>query len=403
MLTKTELNKYVDVLIWGLETSRFSTGGKYEKGDIVAIFYDLGSLSLAEILHKKLLQKGLNVIMRMKNTSKIEFDFFDIASDDQLKFLAPWDKIFYNNLNGSIYLSAPFSLTHLKGISPRKLTIPSKVRKPLQEITNKREQEGKFGWTLCLLPTQALADYAGMSLKQYAREIVKACYLDKKNPVSIWKSLSRKVENIKKWLNGLDIEYLHIESKNINLKIRLGEKRKWLGVSGHNIPSFEIFTSPDWRGAEGRYYANVPEFKSGNSAKGIRLLFKDGRVTKVSAREGEKFVKKQIKMDKGASQIGEISFTDKRFSPIRKYMASGLYDENVGGKYGNCHMALGRSFADAYTGDQKKLDKKLKEKLGFNNSALHWDLINTENKKVTAHLKSGEKVVIYENGIFVNS
>ena len=81
-------------------------------------------------------------------------------------------------------------------------------------------------------------------------------------------------------------------------------------------------------------------------------------------------------------------------------MASGLYDENVGGKYGNCHLALGRSFTDAFRGNPKKLTKKLEKKLGFNDSTLHWDLINTENKKVTAHLKSGRKIVIYENGMF---
>ncbi|MEK9168502.1 MAG: aminopeptidase [Patescibacteria group bacterium] len=400
MLTTTELNKYADVLIWGLETARAGMGGKYKKGDIIHVSYNLDALKLAEVLYRKLLQKGFNVIMRMNDTPKMDFDFFDVADKNQLKFLSPWSKSLYNHLNGLIALSAPASLTHLSGVDPKKLTIPSKARKPLNKIRDKREQSGKFGWTLCLMPTEALAKQSKMPLKKYAEEIVKACYLDKPNPVKIWKDLSRKSKAIKERLNNLNIDYLHIESKNINLKIKLGEKRRWLGVSGHNIPSFEIFTSPDWRGAEGVYYANMPGYPSGNYVKGVRLVFKNGRVAEISAEKGEKFVKKRLAIDKGAKQIGEISFTDKRFSPITKFMASGLYDENVGGKYGNCHLALGRSFTDAFRGNPKKLTKKLEKKLGFNDSTLHWDLINTENKKVTAHLKSGRKIVIYENGMF---
>lgn len=400
MLTTTELNKYADVLIWGLETARAGMGGKYKKGDIIHVSYNLDALKLAEVLHRKLLRKGFNVIMKMNDTPKMDFDFFDIADKNQLKFLSPWSKSLYNHLNGLIALSAPASLTHLSGVDPKKLTIPAKARKPLNKIRDKREQSGKFGWTLCLMPTEALAKQSKMPLKKYAEEIVKACYLDKPNPVKIWKDLSKKSKAIKERLNNLNVDYLHIESKNINLKIKLGEKRRWLGVSGHNIPSFEIFTSPDWRGAEGVYYANMPGYPSGNYVKGVRLVFKNGRVAEISSEKGEKFVKKQLAMDKGAKQIGEISFTDKRFSPITKFMASGLYDENVGGKYGNCHLALGSSFADAFKGNPKKLTKKLGKKLGFNDSTLHWDLINTENKKVTAHLKSGGKIVIYENGMF---
>ncbi len=81
-------------------------------------------------------------------------------------------------------------------------------------------------------------------------------------------------------------------------------------------------------------------------------------------------------------------------------MANTLFDENYGGKFGNCHVALGSSYSDAYDGDPGDLTEEPKKELGFNDSALHWDLINTENKRVTAHLTTGEKVKIYENGQF---
>ena len=84
-------------------------------------------------------------------------------------------------------------------------------------------------------------------------------------------------------------------------------------------------------------------------------------------------------------------------------MANTLYDENFGGRYGNCHLAVGMSYSDTYAGDPSKLSKGLKERLGFNDSAIHWDLINTEDKTVTAKLQSGREKIIYENGMFKHS
>jgi aminopeptidase len=81
-------------------------------------------------------------------------------------------------------------------------------------------------------------------------------------------------------------------------------------------------------------------------------------------------------------------------------MANTLFDENFGGRYGNCHVAVGASYSDTYDGDAGRLTKAMKDKMGFNDSALHWDLVNTENKTVTAHLKTGQKIVIYDKGIF---
>jgi len=81
-------------------------------------------------------------------------------------------------------------------------------------------------------------------------------------------------------------------------------------------------------------------------------------------------------------------------------MADTLFDENFGGAHGNCHIACGASYTDTFSGDQTSMTPALKKKLGFNDSALHWDMVNTEPKTVTAHLKTGEKLLIYENGCF---
>ena len=397
MMSKGKLEKYADVLWWGLSTAR---GKKYRKGDVVLVRYDLPALKLAEVIQASLLDNGLNPVMRQTMTPAMEHNFYYKSNLKQLTFEVPGERELCKHLNGGIYLHAPASLTHLRDVDPRKIGKALVARKPLRDILQKREEKGEYGWTLCLFPTDELARQAGMDTKEYTKQVIRACYLDKKDPVSKWKEIYQEAKAIKKWLNSLRIKTLRIESKNMDLEISQGEKRRWVGISGHNIPSFELFISPDWRGAEGVYYADQPSYRSGNLVQGVRLTFKGGKVIKAEAGKGQEFLRKQLAMDPGARRVGEFSLTDKRFSRINKFMANTLYDENYGGKNGNCHLALGASYSDTYDGDPRRLTKKRKGSLGFNDSALHWDLVNTEDKRVTAILADGREKVVYENGIF---
>jgi len=263
-----------------------------------------------------------------------------------------------------------------------------------------REQTGAFGWTLCAYPTAEQARCAGLSLEEYAAQIKQACFLDQDDPAARWQEVHAEVTRVKKALGELDIMRLRVQSENCDLSVNPGANRRWLGVSGHNIPSFEVFLSPDWRDTEGVYYADQPSYRSGNRVAGVRLTFKAGRVVEATAKEGQDFVRKQLAMDQGAAQLGEFSLTDRRHSRIGAFMASTLFDENFGGAHGNCHVAVGASYSDTYAGDQSTLDAARKEELGFNDSALHWDLVNTEDKTVTALLKDGTSKVIYAGGEF---
>ena len=83
-------------------------------------------------------------------------------------------------------------------------------------------------------------------------------------------------------------------------------------------------------------------------------------------------------------------------------MADTLFDENFGGRYGSCHIALGSSYADTYKGKQSDIENPAEKKeLGFNDSAIHWDLISAEKMTVVAHLTHGNPKTIYRNGVFV--
>ncbi len=397
MLTQAQLERYADVLLWGLKTARTE---RFKKGDTVLIRYDLAALPLAEVLYPRLIDEGFNAVVRMTVTERMEKDFYRLSDPNQLVFRIPGDQELISALNGSISLRAPSSITHLSSIDPGKIGKAIVAKKYLNDILDTREAQGLFGWTLCIYPTEELAGHAGMSCEDYAEQIIRACFLGRKDPVSLWKDIYKDAQTIKKWLNSMKVKFYRIESEHIDLEIFPGEFRKWIGISGHNIPSFELFISPDWRGTSGIYYADQPSFRSGNYTRGVRLEFRNGSAVSVDAEEGRDFVQKQLSMDEGASKIGEFSLTDKRFSKIDRFMANTLFDENYGGKNGNCHIAVGASYSDTYDGNAAELSKEKKAKLGFNDSALHWDLVNTQDKRVIAHLENGEKKTIYEKGIF---
>ena len=397
MLTEKHLENYADALWWGLTTARRHP---FRKNDIVQIRFHPGALRLAEILYRNLMARGIHPVLRLNLTADMERNFYRLSNPRQLVFVPPGDDRLVRRLNGGIFLHAPDSLTHLKDADPKKIGKAAVAANPLRSLLESREGRGEYSWTLCVLPTAELARQAGISLAEYTRQVVRACFLDAASPVAEWQRVHRRAGEIKRWLDGLRVVDFHIESATTDLKIRLGCQRTWAGVSGRNIPSFELFVSPDWRGTRGIFCADQPSFRSGNIVAGVRLEFKDGRVARASAREGHGFLKQQLAMDRGAAQIGEFSLTDRRFSRITRFMANTLYDENFGGAHGNCHIALGSSYRNTYAGNPRTLTPSLKAKLGFNDSALHWDFVNTEKKRVTAVLASGSRMTVYENGEF---
>jgi aminopeptidase len=397
IFSQTELENYAEVMIWGLKKAKKKP---LQKNSFVEIKFNSDAAPLAEKIYQKLLYQGFNPDLNLLKTPEIEKFFFENANHDQICAVRPGYEKYLENISGSITLIAPSSLDHLKTIDFTKLSEFSKSRKNLRTILNEREKSGDYSWTLCIYPTKALANAAGLDLFKYSQKISQACFLKEKNPLKIWEETALKIEETKSKLLSLDIDYFHIKSKKTDLYVKQGEKRKWLGLSGRNIPSFEIFITPDHRFTSGTYFANQPSFRSGNIIKDIKLEFKNGEIVSAGAKKGEKYLLKTIETDQGAKQIGEFSMTDKNFSKINNFMANTLYDENYGGNFGNVHIALGNSYSDSFSGDLESLDKDLKKQLGFNESSIHWDIVNTEEKTITAFLKSGREKIIYKNGEF---
>lgn len=138
----------------------------------------------------------------------------------------------------------------------------------------------------------------------------------------------------------------------------------------------------------------------GNKVHDVFLEFQKGKVIKAHAKRGNKILQDMISR-RNADKLGEFSLTDKRASRITKFMANTLYDENIGGRYGNMHIALGLAYKESFAGDVTKLKKKDWKLLGFNQSPEHKDLVTTADKTVIATLPDNSRKIIYKSGEFV--
>ncbi len=394
--SKKILENYAKVLI----DFALGKGQGIKEKQIIYLQYDSEALPLALVVYKRILEKGAYPMVKNIDES-FQKVMFENAKDHQLKFFPKeYTKTLVNTIDHRIYLIAPTDPFLLKDIDPKKIIIANSEKQQLRKWLFEKEDQGKLTWTLCLYGTKGMAHEAGLSIKEFWQEIINACYLGSGNPIPTWKTTFRQINDLKKKLNELPVEKYHMVSEKTDLYISLGEKRIWQGGSGVNIPSFEIFTSPDWRGVNGKIFFNFPLYRYGNIIKNIHLEFKDGVVVKAQADQNEGLLKALI-AQKNANKIGEFSLTDIRFSKISRFMANTLYDENFGGQFGNSHLAVGTSYHDCYNGDIKKMKEKDWEHLGFNESVEHCDIINTNDKMVEAILKDGSKKIIYKSGQFV--
>jgi aminopeptidase len=396
------LEKYADIMV------NFALGGGkgIKKGDVVRIAAKECSKPLFIELRRAVWRAGGHVISDYQPNNDpqhpdTEKHFYMYAKDHQIKhFPRHYLKGLMKEIDHSIFVLGETDVRALSEVDPKMLMQRGETMKTFMEWRTKKENEGKFTWTICLYGTEAMAKEAGMSVKEYWQQIVQACFLDKKNPIAVWKKLYKELEVYRKKLNLLAVDRLHVKGPDADLWIKLGKKRRWMGGGGANIPSFELFTSPDWRGTEGWIRFNQPLYRYGNLVTGIKLEFKDGKVIHSSARKNEKFLKQMIATP-NADKIGEYSLTDKRFSRITRFMAETLFDENIGGPQGNTHIALGKSYHDCYDGNPSKISKAGWKHLGFNDSSVHTDIISTAPRIVTAYLKYGTSKIIYKNGRFV--
>jgi aminopeptidase len=213
---------------------------------------------------------------------------------------------------------------------------------------------GEMRWVGTLMPTNAHAQDAEMSLREYEDFVFRACHVDgDQDPVAHWRSAAEELTARAEEL--ADTREIRIVGPDTDLRLGV-EGRAWLAADGRrNMPDGEVFTAPVETETQGDIRFSFPAIFHGRGVEDVRLRFEAGRVVHAEAGQGEDYLRSLLDMDDGARILGELAFGMNY--EIDRFTRDILFDEKIGG---TIHLALGASF--------KKLG-------GQNDSGLHWDMI----------------------------
>ncbi|MEN9819677.1 MAG: hypothetical protein RL379_455 [Bacillota bacterium] len=297
----------------------------------------------------------------------------------------------------------------MKGTDQTKLTNVAKITTP--QILKYREQmDNKFQWTIIGVPSLKWAEKVFPKLKgEKAVEamweaIIKATRVTN-DPLKEWDHHNATLQQRSKQLDALNLDYLHFQSSNgTDFKIWMIPEARWLGggeklIDGHfynpNMPTEEVFITPKAGKAEGKVVASKPLSYQGELIENFAVTFAGGKVVKVEAKKNQKLLEQMVKMDEGASRIGELALVPFD-SPIQQsglLFYNTLFDENAA-----CHIALGRAYVNSIKGYATMTPQQLTE-IGCNRSMIHVDfMIGSRDLKITGYNRKGVALPIFEKG-----
>ncbi|MEU8813229.1 aminopeptidase [Actinoplanes sp. NPDC048796] len=207
-----------------------------------------------------------------------------------------------------------------------------------------------------------------------------AMRLDADDPVAAWRERSATLGERARRLDELELTEVRYVGEGTDLTVGLLPGTRWTGgglvdPAGvpymPNIPTEEVFTSPDKTRADGVIRLTKPLVLGGVLVTGLRVTFVGGRITDVAADSGAEVVRAQLDSDAGARSLGEVSLVDRdsRIARAGIVFHNTLFDENAG-----CHVAWGQSFPFAVEGGTA-LTEGQRAEAGLNMSSVHTDVV----------------------------
>lgn len=346
----------------------------------------------------------------------IHFDLTDdVLKHEELKYLSNEELTNSKLFNKSIFdeyakKDAAFLMLYgddpdiMSDIDKVKIAYTGKLFRTSRPLYKERQLKYEVPWCIASVATEGWAKKVLPNSKTPKEDlwnlIFEMCLVNTPNPIEAW---NKKIEINKLFtekMNSLKIKKLIYKNKlGTNFEIGFTDNI-WCGAGGHsteempiivNMPSEEIFTSPNKYTANGIVYASKPLVYNSSLINNFWLKFENGKVIDYDAEVGKEILKSILEIENG-NYLGEVALVDVN-SPISKsgvLFYETLYDENA-----SCHLALGEGFLECI-----KSDKTLDE-VGINKSKTHVDfMIGTDDLEVFAETEDKKLVKIIENGSF---
>jgi aminopeptidase len=237
-------------------------------------------------------------------------------------------------------------------------------------------------WTIVGYPNEGWARtvFGEPDVERLWEAVITATRLDEPDPVAAWQGHIARLRERARMLDERRFRAIRFRGPGTDLVVGLPESHRWLTgaeetVDGipHlvNVPTEEVFTTPDRRLTEGTVRSTFPLSLGGTIVRGLEVRFERGKVVEVRAEAGEEAVRQEMATDEGASYLGEVALVDGD-SRVRKtgvVFFDTLFDENAA-----CHIAWGQGIQGALEGGEEMSDEELAA-LGYNDSVVHTDFM----------------------------
>ena len=359
------------------------------------------------------------IIKRVKemNVEDIFLDEFDIYKDheflkehtiSEIKNSKYFDKSIwdtYAKKNACFLIIETEYPNVMDDIPPEKIDISGKIKRETRPIYRKMVEKCQLSWCILAYPGKIWANDIFKEENSYSKlkeSIYRMCMVDKENPILEWTNHLTKQAKIQNYLNKLSIKKLHYtNSLGTDLELTLPNNYQYSSALDNdiivNMPSYEIFASPDYRKTTGIVYASKPLIYNGALINDFWIKFEKGKVIDFDAKVGKDVLKGIIESDKQSCYLGECALVENN-SPIAKEnitFKTTLIDENA-----SCHLALGAGFAECLKNGLTMTDKELLTN-GINVSKNHVDfMIGTKDLKIEAITTDNKRIPIFINGNF---
>jgi len=298
----------------------------------------------------------------------------------------------------------------LKGIEPSRIADSQKAAGQALDKYRQYVQSDKISWTVIATPSKAWAAKVFPELSEEEQipalwtAIFKAVRTDQQDPVQEWINHDNQLHSKVDYLNNKRYRKLHYKAPGTDLIVELPEGHLWCGAGSvnekgdtfmANMPTEEVFTVPLKTGVNGYISSTKPLSYGGNIIDNFKLTFKDGRVTEISAEQGEEVLQRLIDTDEGAKHLGEVALVP-HASPISQsglLFYNTLFDENASN-----HFALGSAYSFCIEGGKTMAREEL-VKHGLNQSITHVDfMVGSEEMDIDGIHDDGSSEPVFSRG-----
>jgi aminopeptidase len=290
----------------------------------------------------------------------------------------------------------------MQGIDP---ALVGRDMLPSLRETKEFVDQRTVNWTVAPCPNPGWASIVhpdlepAAALAQLWREVAHVCRLDEPDPVAAWEARMARLTQACEALNALALDGLHFEGPGTDLRVGLLPGSRWLSgklatVEGiehaANLPTEEVFTTPDPERVEGVVTSTKPLFASGNLITGLRVRFEAGRAVEIDADQGAGTLRTASQRDSGAARLGEVALVDResRIGSLGAVFYDTLLDENAAS-----HIALGHGLEFCVEGED--------DKRRINHSEIHIDfMIGSDQVTVSGTAGDGREVELLRGGVW---